>query len=134
MGAANFNPVVSDSTASPLADDLLAGDNVGPVTDGRATILTGQVLTRGALLGRVTASGKLALSTSAATHGAGSDVPVAILANDVDATGGDVTNALVYTSGEFNERKVIFGTGHTAASVRNALAARGIHLKDSVPA
>jgi hypothetical protein len=132
MGAANFNPVVSDATVAPAVDDLLAGDNVGPVTDGRATILSGQVLSRGALLGRVTASGKLTLSTSAAVNGA--EVPVAILANDVDASGGDVTNSLVYTAGEFNERKVIFGTGHTAASVRNALAKIGIHLKDSVPA
>ena len=129
--AVDFNPSYS-TTTTLIHDDLLAGDNVGPVTEGRVTILSGQVVARGALLGMITASGKYVLSLSASSDG--SQTPVAILANDVDATGADKTNALVYTSGEFNERKVIYGTAHTAASVRNALRARGIHLKDSVPA
>ena len=129
--AVDFNPSYS-TTTTLIHDDLLAGDNVGPVTEGRVTILSGQVVARGALLGMITASGKYVLSLSASSDG--SQTPVAILANDVDATAGDKTNALIYTSGEFNERKVIYGAAHTAASVRNALRARGIHLKDSVPA
>lgn len=127
----DFNPSYS-TTTELVHDDLLAGDNVGPVTEGRVTIVSGQKLARGALLGKITTGGKYTASLSASSDG--SQTPVAILANDVDASGGDVTNALVYVSGEFNERRVIFGTGHTAASVRDALRARGIHLKDSVPA
>lgn len=114
-------------------DNLIAGDNVGPVTEGRITIVSGAgVLLRGTLLGKITTGGKYATSLSASSDG--SQTPVAILANDVDATAADVTNVLVYTSGEFNERAIIFGTAHTAATTRDALRARGIHLKDSVPA
>lgn len=128
----DFNPVVGDWTAT-VSDDLLAGDNVGPVTEGRITIISGAgELARGTLLGKITASGKYLKSLSTANDG--SQTPVAILANDVNAGSSDVTNALVYTAGEFNERKVIFGTAHTAASTRDALRARGIHLKDAVPA
>lgn len=132
MSAANFNPTYSATTASNAFDDLLAGDNVGPVTEGRVTVLSGQVITRGTLMGMITASGKWIKSLSAAADG--SQVPAAILANDVDATAGDKTNSLIFTSGEFNERKVVFGAAHTAATTRDALRKIGIHLKDSVPA
>jgi hypothetical protein len=87
---------------------------------------------RGTLLGKITTGGKYTTSLSASSDG--SQTPVAILANDVDASAADVTNVLVYTSGEFNERAITFGTAHTAATTRDALRARGIHLKDSVPA
>ena len=127
----DFNPSIT-AQGTYAFDDLIAGDNVGPVTEGRGTVVSGQNVLRGALLGRITASGKLTLSLAASSDG--SEVPAAILANDTNATSGDKTNALIYTAGEFNERKVIFGTGHTAASTRDALRQIGIHLKDSVPA
>jgi hypothetical protein len=127
----NFNPEYTAITANST-DDLLAGDNVGPVTEGRVTVLSGQNLVRGTLLGRITASGKYVKSLSASSDG--SQVPAAILANDTDASAADVGHVLIYTSGEFNERRVIFGTAHTADTTRDALRARGIHLKDSVPA
>lgn len=128
----DFNPSFGAKTAIEY-DDLIAGDNVGPVTDGRITVVSGAgVLVRGTLLGKITTGGKYQTSLSGASDG--SQTPVAILANDVDASAADVTNVLVYTSGEFNERAITFGTGHTAASTRDALRARGIHLKDSVPA
>lgn len=128
----DFNPSFGAKTAIEY-DDLIAGDNVGPVTDGRITVVSGAgVLVRGTLLGKITTGGKYQTSLSGASDG--SQTPVAILANDVDASAADVTNVLVYTSGEFNERAITFGAGHTAASTRDALRARGIHLKDSVPA
>ncbi len=127
----DFNPsITSQGTFNP--DDLLAGDNVGPVTEGRGTLASGQNLARGALLGRITTDGKYTLSLAAASDG--SQIPVAILANDANASLADVTNVLLYTAGEFNERRVIFGTGQTAAGTRNALRLIGIHLKDAVPA
>ena len=46
----------------------------------------------------------------------GSAVPVAILAEDVDATDSD-RQAVVYHSGEFNTAALIYGKGHTAQTV-----------------
>jgi hypothetical protein len=37
-------------------------------------------------------------------------------------------------AGDFNSRKVTFGTGHTVASVREVLHGRSIYLHDAVPA
>lgn len=64
-------------------------------------------------------------SASAATDG--SERPVAILAKDADSTAADV-EALVYERGDFNESALNFGTGHTAATVRDALRLLGITL------
>ncbi len=73
----------------------------------------------------VAAGTKYKKSASAATDG--SQDPDCILAEPVDATGGDVTG-VAYITGDFNDAKVVFGTGHTAASVRETLRRKGIHL------
>lgn len=95
------------------------------------TLISGQNLTRGALLGKITASGKYNLSLSAA--GDGSETPIAVLAEDMDASAGDKTT-LAYFKGGFNDRAMTFGTGHTADSVRQALGEKGIFLKNASPA
>lgn len=76
-------------------------------------------------------SGKYILSLAAATDG--SEVPSAILAEDADATSGDVTT-VAYLTGEFNIAAITFGTGHTAASVADALRDKGIFLKNNLAA
>ncbi len=118
------------ATETYTPDNLIAGDF--PVETSTVTIVSGQNLTRGALLGKITASGKFTLSASGA--GDGSEVPIAVLAEDTDASGGDVSNVPVYVSGDFNEGQVTFGTGHTADSVRWDLYGRGIYLKSAVSA
>jgi hypothetical protein len=112
-----------------IFDDLIAGDNQGLVTEP-VTILSGQNVVRGTLLGKITVGGKYIASLSAA--GDGSEVPSAILAEDVDATAGDKA-AIAYIAGEFNERQITFGDDHTAASVKAGLRDMGIYLKPSVP-
>lgn len=77
------------------------------------------------------ASGKYIKSLAAATDG--SQTPVAVLAEDADASSGDVTT-VAYISGEFNSNAMTFGTGHTAASAKDALQALNIYLRDSVAA
>lgn len=121
-------PGVSSETYTP--DRLVAGHNIGLVTDG-AVLVSGQNLPRGAVLGRITASGKLMLSAAGASDG--SQTPYAILAEDTDASGGDKT-CTVYVAGEFNAGALTFGAGHTAASVKDALRDAGIFLKTPVPA
>lgn len=94
--------------------DLLVGDY--PVAVRAVTIAGGQgVLTRGTVLGE--ASGKYLLSVSAATDG--SQVPALVLAVDVDTTAGD-TKKSAYASGGFDAAKLIFGEGHTIATVEGA--------------
>lgn len=101
---------------------LRAGDF--PMLSRPVTILTGQNLKRGAVLGVVTASGKYALSASAASDG--SQAPKAILAHDVDTAtiAGDQV-APAYFTGEFADAMMTFGTGHTQATVDAAFATTG---------
>lgn len=77
------------------------------------------------------ASGKYVLSLAAATDG--SQVPVSILSEDVDASLAEKTS-VAYITGDFNTGAMTFGTGHTAASVKESLRARSIFLHDSVAA
>lgn len=112
-------------TEGVYAPDALLAGNAHLLVARKVTVLTGQVLSRGAVLGTITSSGKTILSLAAATDG--SQTPDLILAEDVDATGADAT-ALAYERGDFNSLAVTLGTGHTAASVREGLRAKGITL------
>jgi len=109
---------------------LIAG-NAHLLVGRTVTIASGANLKEGALLGAITASGKYKLSASAASDG--SEKPDLILAEDIDATGGD-RQALAYARGDFNANAINFGAGHTADSVREALRTKGITLLPVVPA
>lgn len=115
-----------------VRDDLIVGTGLNVVTKGDVTIASGQTLTRGAVLGLITTSGKYTLATTSANDG--SQSPIAILANDVDASGGDVTDALIYTSGEFNQTKLNYGSGFNASNAYTLLKAKGIVLKSVMAA
>lgn len=120
---ANFK---TEGTYTP--DSLLAG-NAHLLVARKVTVLSGQVLPRGAVLGIITAGGKAILSLAAASDG--SQTPDLILAEDVDATGADAT-ALAYERGDFNARAITLGTGHTVASIREGLRAKGIALLTAI--
>lgn len=108
-------------------DNLIAGDY--PAVTESVTVASGQTLSRGAVLGKVTATGKVVLSMSAAADG--SQTPYAILAEDVDASAADQV-ATAYLSGEFNEGELTFGADHTADTTRAALRDLGVYLKKAV--
>ncbi|SDF72655.1 Bacteriophage lambda head decoration protein D [Onishia taeanensis] len=82
------------------------------------TIEAGQVQPAGAVLGKVSASSKYKLSATAA--GDGSESPVVVLFEDVDATDGAV-DAEAMISGDVRADKLKIGTGHTLETVRDAL-------------
>lgn len=107
-------------------DNLLVGDY--PVQTEIVTLSSGENVTRGAVLGKVTANGEYKLSLAGA--GDGSETPHAIAAEDIDASGGD-KNGLIYTSAEVNQRKLSFGAGHDADSVREPLRLVNIYVKGS---
>ena len=75
------------------------------------------------------ANGEYKLSASAANDG--SQTPDLILAEDVDATTGDKLG-LAYERGDFNANALILGTGHTVASIREGLRAKGITLLTAI--
>ena len=88
-------------------------------------IASGQTLKAGSVMGFKSADGEAVLSASAA--GDGSEVPRAILIEDLDTTAGGQTFALA-VEGAFNETALILGAGHTVDSVRIPLRDRGIYL------
>lgn len=102
--------------------DALVAGNAHLLVSRRITLASGQNLTRGAVLGQITASGKYVLSLSAAADG--SEIPDLILAEDTDATAGDKAT-IAYERGDFNTHGLTLGAGHTVASIHEGLRAKG---------
>lgn len=106
-------------------DNLIAGDT-DIVTD-RETLLSGENLIRGALLGKIDSSGsdkgKLKQCNSVAIDG--SQTPYAILMEDTDASGGD-ENIDVYKGGTFNEDIIGLVTGDIIDDFKDQLRDVGI--------
>lgn len=71
------------------------------------------------------------VATASATDG--SQIPAAILVDDADATGGDVTIG-VYVHGEFNANAVILDASLSPQAAKNALRPWGIYLKNVLSA
>ncbi len=112
-------------TVSAITYNQLAMPGKDPVR-APFSIEAAQTLLAGSILGAVTATGELKLSEAAA--GDGSEVPVAILAEDLDTTGGAIVFD-VFVEGFFNETALVYGTGHDANSVRLPLRNVGIYLQ-----
>ena len=113
-----------------VPDSLIAG-NARLLVARTVTIVSGQNLVRGAVIGKITTGGKYQLSLSAASDG--SQVPDLILAEDCDATSADA-KALAYSRGDFNANALTLGTAHTVASITEGLRAKGIALLPAVSA
>ena len=125
-----MHPHASGLATQVFDPDHLIANNHHLIIGRVITVLSGQTLTRGALIGK-DATDKYALSLAGDSNG--TQTPDAILAEDVDASAGD-TPALAYFRGDFNANRVTLGTGHTLASVAEGLRAKGIVLLPSVPA
>ena len=106
-------------------DKLIGGTEPAAILYN-ATIVSGSgKLSRGSVLGKITASGKLTLAKSTNTDG--SQTGNCILAEDVDATSADVV-APVYVAGTFNREALTFGGTDTAAAHEDALRNLNIYL------
>lgn len=99
-----------------------------PLIDDPCVIAAGQVLERGSVMGRVTASKKLVLSVAAANDG--SQVPTGILPFDVDSTDEDKNGAVYVAGGRFVTSELKLGAGHTVASVKAAFEGKPIFFVD----
>jgi Bacteriophage lambda head decoration protein D len=100
--------------------DIVAGPL--PLVHDNVTVLSGQNLVRGDILGRITASGKYIKSLQAAVDG--SQTPIAIAATAIDASAADKIGP-VYIQGEFASQKLGYGTGHTMTTVNAAFRVNG---------
>lgn len=118
----------SFSSAQSQVDNLLAG-NAHLLVSRSITLISGQNLKRGAVLGKITASSKYNLSASAA--GDGSQTPDLILAEDCDASAGD-KGALAYARGDFSAAGLTLGAGHSVASILEGLRAKGITIINAI--
>lgn len=121
----------SFATEGTYTPDQLVAGNAHLLVARTVTVLDGQTLARGAVLGKITAGGKYILSLAAATDG--SETPDLILAEDCAASGADKP-ALAYSRGDFLAQALTLGTGHTVASITEGLRAKGIALLPAVSA
>ena len=112
-----------DETYTP--DKLLAG-NEFPALTKSITILSGQNLKRGSVLGIITATGKGQLLDKAENDG--QNTAKYILAFDVDASSADAPG-VVYETGIFNPDALIFAEGTVVADAEADLRARSIFLR-----
>lgn len=112
---------------APPSSGFIAGDQ--PINTDNVTIVSGSgVLVPGTVLGKITASGKYKPSTTGAVDG--SQTPVAILADAVDATSADVKVG-AYFSGRFWANRLTLGAGWTVATMKAALGQMPISLRST---
>ena len=112
---------MSDSTTTTTSIDELLDGQVYALAEPM-TIISGQNLSRGAVVGKITASSKGTIMTAGASDG--SEDFYAVLAEDCDASGGDATG-LVYKTGMFIVGGLTFGTSTDIDDVDKD-AARGM--------
>lgn len=115
------------NTDSYVPGDMYLGSY--PLAVRTVTVVSGAgVLARGTVLGQITSGGKYKTALGASSDG--SEDPRLILGEDVDASSGDVS-AKAYCSGDFDQSKLIFGAGVTAADFEAACDAadRPIFIK-----
>lgn len=93
----------------------------GSISRDKATVVSGQNLTAGTVLGRITASGKYTLHDPAAADG--SQNATAILLADCNASAGDARTVVLARLAEVKADLLVFKSGITAPQKAAALAA-----------
>lgn len=110
-------------------DRLIAGDF--PIVT-EEMVITGESLTRGTVVGKITASGKGVVVNSGGTDD-GRRTAYGVLLETADATAADKTVTIALT-GEFNEDELVFGGTDTITTHRATLRGLCIFAKDPVSA
>ncbi len=109
-------------------DEIEAGGI--PADTDFITVAQGQVLKRGAVLGRVTATGEYVLSAKAAADG--SEKPRGILLFGVDASAG-AKKCERFVAGRFFGTRLTLGAGWTVPAVAAAFDGTPIHVLTYAP-
>jgi len=106
--------------------EILAGDF--PRSTEAVTIASGQNLKFGSVLGRVEDTGEYKLVNSESDDG--SEVPYAVLMEDVDATSA-ASEGIAYLTGEFIRTKLTFGGSDTWETHLSEARKNSIFFKES---
>ena len=114
--------------STPLAEgkrlsDWLKGEVQTPTDFSRAeiTVLSGQVLTTGTVLGKLTSGGKYVKYDEGASSGAGSDDAAGILLLDCDATDGDQRAVAIVRDAVVSDNGLVWEPGIGSAAKAAAL-------------
>jgi len=125
--------VVEDPDGIIVGEGTVAVAFDGPVkftiADGAQDFVAGEGFDITVTLAAPANNGKYKMSLSAASDG--SAAVKCILAEDCDASLGDKVT-IAHFGGVYDENALIYGTGHTAASVREELRDLGIKLQSSI--
>lgn len=123
--------ITSFEQAGELNHDMLFAGPAETLSVRNVMVEEGQTLPRGAVLGRVAASGHYRLCAALDGNNQpiedGSQTPDVILALPVDATS-TAKEALAFVRGDFAVQALTLGLGHTAESIADPLRDRGIIL------
>ena len=121
-------------TEGGYANGFVISEAPGTYSRENKTLISGQNLLAGRVLGKITASGKYTALAPAA--GNGSEVAAAILVADTDASGGDKTCAMVLRNAEVNNAELGWGAldaGQiTTATTQLAAAGVGIIVRTGI--
>lgn len=97
-----MSPIAESSVETYSPDNLIAGSSPAIATEP-GTLVTGQNLVRGTVVGRITVGAKLTECDNAAADG--SQVPVGIMVHDINATAADKA-CQIYKAGNFRSSEM----------------------------
>lgn len=116
-----MNPI----TETGHAGGFLLSEANGTRSRAAVTILSGENLTAGAVLGKITATGKYVAYDDAGTDD-GRRTAAAILYDDADASAGDLQATAIVRDAEVNGEELVFASGVDEAGAVADLAGVGI--------
>ena len=102
------------------AGEFIVSEGNGTISRDSITVLSGETPEAGAVLGKVTASGKYKALDPAAADG--SQVAVGILYDAVDASAADAESVAIVRIAEVNAAELVWPGGITPAEQTTALA------------
>ena len=107
-------------TEGQRAGEFIVSESNGTRSRETVTVITGQNLKAGAVVGKITASGKYTeLDTAAAT---GEEAAAAILYGNCDATDADKTAVVITRDAEVNGNELVWPDGILTADKNTAIA------------
>ena len=101
------------------AGEFVVSEGNGKISRETITVLSGQTLQPGAVLGKVTASGKYKVLDPAASDG--SEVAAGILYDAVDASTADAEGVAIVRLAEVNAAELVWPDGITGGEQTTAL-------------
>lgn len=123
---------MADTTQTNRTGEFLLSQANGTRSFEKVTVVSGQDLTSGTVVGVITASGKYAAYDNDAVDGTAT--AIGILYGDCDATAGDTPATVVVRDAEVTKTKLVWGAGVTTTGEKTAayddLAAAGVIARD----